>query len=155
MADESTKDELVIMLAGEAVSQGSMKTYGWKNKKTGKQVNRLTHSNKAKLDPWREMVAVAAGQEVLTTPGWFKDDKEIGYVVQVIFYFAKPASAPKKRRLMTRRPDLDKLFRAIGDSLTKVVYPDDSQLIEIRARKEYVPPDTPPYVIIRVRKEYP
>lgn len=54
----------------------------------------------------------------------------------VDFYFLRPASA-KKRKYPSVKPDLDKLVRATLDSLTGILYDDDSQVIEINARKHY------------------
>lgn len=154
MTEASSKDELIIVMAGVAIPQGSMKGYMRKGK-DNKQHVRITHSNKKDLDPWREAVGAAVGREVLNTVGWYSDNKDIGYVVHVIFNFPKPTSAPKKRRLNTRRPDVDKLVRSILDALTEVAFPDDAQCVEVMGRKNYCPPDTPPHVLIRVRKEYP
>ena len=59
--------------------------------------------------------------------------------VSVILYFnlLKPKSAPKKRLYPVTKPDVDKLARAVLDALTGIAIVDDSQVIEIRAVKDY------------------
>lgn len=67
---------------------------------------------------------------------------------------AEPLDAPCRLRVTFRmpcpissrwsvpavRPDLDKLVRAVCDSLTKVLYADDSRVVELVARKVYAAP---------------
>jgi crossover junction endodeoxyribonuclease RusA len=46
----------------------------------------------------------------------------------------------EKRKLRVwpdRRPDLDKLVRGVVDGMTSVVFVDDSQVVELHARKDY------------------
>lgn len=59
--------------------------------------------------------------------------------MQVVFRLPLPKSAPKRRRIVpTTKPDLDKLYRSVGDALTGLFYDDDSQIIEMgESRKEY------------------
>jgi len=48
--------------------------------------------------------------------------------------------APQDRRHgYPKRPDLDKLVRAVLDALTDVCYEDDSQVIRLRASKVWAP----------------
>jgi crossover junction endodeoxyribonuclease RusA len=61
--------------------------------------------------------------------------------IELHFGLPKPKSAPKRRRVWPdKRPDLDKLIRAVLDALTQVIFADDSQVVEIRATKDYVAP---------------
>jgi len=60
--------------------------------------------------------------------------------VQVLltFYMPRPKSVSQaKRPLPVVMPDLDKLIRAVGDCLSKAVVLDDSQIVEIFAKKRY------------------
>jgi Holliday junction resolvase RusA-like endonuclease len=57
--------------------------------------------------------------------------------VQVEFELPRPASRPKRDRWPDRRPDLDKLVRASLDSMTGVVFGDDSQVVRLSASKIY------------------
>jgi Holliday junction resolvase RusA-like endonuclease len=55
-----------------------------------------------------------------------------------MFYLDRPSSVSTvKRPYPTVPPDLDKLIRGVGDSLTGVVYDDDSQVIRTLAWKVY------------------
>jgi Holliday junction resolvase RusA-like endonuclease len=68
------------------------------------------------------------GQPVMTGP--------VG--VSICFTVPKPKSAPKTRRIWPdKRPDLDKLVRAILDAITGEVIADDAQVTELRAYKVY------------------
>ncbi len=61
--------------------------------------------------------------------------------IDLHFGLPKPKSAPKRRRVWPdRRPDLDKLTRAVLDALTHIVFSDDSQIVELSASKDYGPP---------------
>ena len=55
------------------------------------------------------------------------------------FYFQRPKSV--KRAGMTVKPDLDKIIRSTTDALTGIVYVDDSQVVEVSARKHYGVPE--------------
>jgi len=53
----------------------------------------------------------------------------------------------------TRKPDLDKLLRAVGDALTRVVYLDDAQIISYgESRKRYAAIGETPGVSIRIEE---
>ena len=57
------------------------------------------------------------------------------------FGIPKPKSAPKTRRVWPdKRPDLDKLSRSVLDALTYVIFADDSQVVHLRATKDYGAP---------------
>jgi Holliday junction resolvase RusA-like endonuclease len=61
--------------------------------------------------------------------------------LSVVWYLAKPKSTPKKITKPTKKPDTDKLLRAVLDSLTGVVYEDDSQVVRVTAEKRYGSPE--------------
>lgn len=97
---------------------------------------RMVHSNAAQLRPWREAVAwhlreamTAAGQ---TVP-W---DCPVGLLVT--FTLPRPASAPRRRWAPDRKPDLDKLLRAVLDALTASgAVVDDARVVKASASKRY------------------
>lgn len=97
----------------------------------------------AKSAPWMATVAAAAseamkGQPLLDGP----------LLLAVTFCFPRPKShyrtgkranelrddAPQRH---AKKPDCDKLLRAIGDAMTGVVYRDDAQIAGISAGKYY------------------
>lgn len=89
---------------------------------------RMVESSKA-VGPWRERVALAVheyGWPVLTGP----------VRVHLRFVMPRPASTPKRSTPpATKRPDLDKLARAILDAITGICIADDSLVIDLHARK--------------------
>jgi Holliday junction resolvase RusA-like endonuclease len=58
--------------------------------------------------------------------------------VELRFALPRPKSAPKSRRWPTVKPDLDKLVRSTLDALKLgQMYQDDSQVVDLWARKTY------------------
>jgi crossover junction endodeoxyribonuclease RusA len=94
-------------------------------------------TGRQKLSSWRAEVAreaanIASG-ELLEGP--------IG--VEINFVMPKPKSAPKGKVFCDKKPDIDKLVRSTFDSMTGVLYRDDSQVVQVRATKVYSKPDEP------------
>lgn len=122
-----------FFVSGEPVPQGSTRAYMIKGKPF------ITHSNR-NLEQWRQRIATeaqAAAKEQL----WVYVSRGKNHAVKIIitFFFDRPASTPKSDVYHTKRPDGDKILRACLDALTGVLYEDDSQVIDIRVRKEYAP----------------
>ena len=57
--------------------------------------------------------------------------------VEINFYFVKPKSSKQKYPINKRSGDLDNLAKAVLDSLNKIVYEDDSQVIALTCSKYY------------------
>jgi len=57
----------------------------------------------------------------------------------LIFYLPRPKSR-KGVRWPDRKPDLDKLIRAVGDALEGVVLTQDSRIVQVDAKKFYGTP---------------
>jgi len=57
----------------------------------------------------------------------------------LVFVFPLPNSAPKRRppAWKDKKPDIDKLFRLVGDALTGIVYRDDAQIASVIIDKRY------------------
>jgi Holliday junction resolvase RusA-like endonuclease len=67
---------------------------------------------------------------------WTRTVGPIG--VEIDFYLARPAAAPKSRMRPDRRPDLDKLVRSTLDAITTAgAIDDDVRVVDIVARKHY------------------
>lgn len=86
----------------------------------------------AGVKPWRSDVKVFAaeamsGKTLMTGPVFLHCD----------FVMKRPVSTPKTRPTpaATKKPDLDKLLRAIGDALKGTVYAEDSLIIEMWGSK--------------------
>ena len=129
---------VTFSVPGLPAPQGSKRAFVIKG--TGRAV--MVEDN-ARTKPWRVDVALIAqhamqGREMLTGP------------LVAVFTFTLPrpkshyrggdpardlrASAPSHR---DAKPDADKLYRAVGDALTGIVYYDDAQLADVRVVKRY------------------
>jgi crossover junction endodeoxyribonuclease RusA len=126
--------DLTIDVSGEPASQGSHSVIN----------GRIVQVNSAKHKKWRNAVAFAALD--LVTDGWELIDEPVE--LTVIFYLPRPKSV-LDRAYPAVMPDLDKLVRAVGDSLSGVVYVDDSRIISLTAKKLYAD-DRGPGAVIRV-----
>jgi len=131
-------DKIEFFVAGTPVPQGSTKAFYIK--KSQRVVT--THSNK-NTDAWRQRIATEA-QQVSRDASFYEDDPRTGYEVCLDFIFERPRSLPKKWAFNAKRPDLDKLVRAVLDGLTGILFPDDSQVIRIVASKRYAETDEMP-----------
>jgi crossover junction endodeoxyribonuclease RusA len=104
-----------------------------------------------RLAPWREAVAWSARRAL--PKGWQPLDEPV--LVVADFRSPRPASA---RHLVwnARRPDLDKLLRAICDSLVPIVLVDDARIVGLVAHKRYATADRPPGVAVTlIRPDQP
>src|SRR5438105_4838600 len=127
---------ITFQVHGLPIPQGSARSWVV----NGKPV--ITSAAKG-LATWRRLVADVAQRFAPTEP-W------LGPVgIELHFGIPKPKSAPKKRRVWPdKRPDLDKLTRAVLDALTYVVFADDSQVVDIAASKDYGAPG----VVVEIRR---
>lgn len=90
----------------------------------------ITHANK-KTETWRADIRNAAREHA-------PDQLWRGPVfVAVRFELSKPKSIPKKTVWPIKKPDLDKLARAVLDALTDVIWKDDSQVTTLSVAKCY------------------
>lgn len=105
----------------------------------------LIESSK-EVGPWRERVALAAhshAQQLSTGP--------VG--IRLEFVMPRPKSAPKRSTpAATKRPDVDKLARAILDALTDTCFADDSQVVSLHATKRLAEIDEAPGVHIALQE---
>ncbi|OPY34664.1 MAG: Endodeoxyribonuclease RusA [Methanomassiliicoccales archaeon PtaU1.Bin124] len=141
-------DLIDFFVAGEPIPQGSTKSFYIK--KLDRVVT--THGNR-NTERWRQRIATEA-QHTNESRGmnFFCDDRRCGYQVCLEFVFTKPKSTPKKHNLNTKRPDLDKLIRAVLDGITGVLIPDDAQVVSISASKSYCCGDEAPGLHISVKR---
>jgi len=111
-----------FFVAGVPTPQGSVRAFVVK----GKPI--LTSSNKNLAD-WRRLVSDVAQQYACMIEGPVK--------LNVGFILPRPKSLPKKVQWHLKKPDLDKLVRSVCDSLTGIMWQDDSQIVTIQATKSY------------------
>jgi len=114
--------EVSFSVTGDPASQGSHAI----------MQGRIVQVNSSKHKSWRKAIALAATEALPSD--WTPIDDPCELVVN--FYMPKPKSVI--RPLPSVSPDLDKLIRAVGDSLTDSgVVTDDSRIVRISARKLY------------------
>jgi crossover junction endodeoxyribonuclease RusA len=113
--------DLTIEVLGDPASQGSHSVIN----------GRIVQVNSAKHKRWRNAVAFAALD--LVGPDFELIDEPVE--LSVIFYLPRPKTAT--REFPAVMPDLDKLIRSVGDSLSGTVIRDDSRIIAIHAQKLY------------------
>jgi len=66
----------------------------------------------------------------------YKGEPLVGPLKLSVIFFVKKPKKPKCLRPITR-PDLDNYIKSINDSLNNILWIDDSQICEIRAKKSY------------------
>lgn len=115
-----------VFVPGSPVPQGSAKAFSVAGRA------RVTHSNGKTLNPWRADIHAAVraviGDEIDIPEG----------PVRLTLEFRMPRRKAEPKRVTpphTRKPDLDKLQRAVIDALIGLAYADDSQVTGINAYK--------------------
>lgn len=114
-------------MQGRPAAQGSKRHVGG---------GRMIEASKF-VAPWRKAVTSAA-LEIAELEGW---ETQYGPMeAHMVFDIARPASVKDSDRpLPIKPPDLDKLVRAVCDSLTDAaVWGDDGQLVKLTCEKQYV-----------------
>jgi crossover junction endodeoxyribonuclease RusA len=111
---------------GEPKPQGSMNGFS-----LGGRIQ-IVHAKSTDLAVWRHAVTATAFDLWGENPAL---DEPVAVFLD--FFLAKPKSATKKRYLPDRRPDLDKLTRAVLDALTGIVFVDDARIVTLLAHKFY------------------
>ena len=114
--------EVSLSVTGNPASQGSHAIMN----------GRIVQVNSSKHKAWRKAIVQEA---IATMPAdWQPIDEPCELIVA--FYMPKPKTVD--RQLPSVSPDLDKLIRAVGDSLTDSgIVSDDSRIVRISARKLY------------------
>jgi Holliday junction resolvase RusA-like endonuclease len=143
---------------GKPEPQGSAKGFAFMDKRTGKPRAVVTSDN-AKLKPWRLSVQGAA-RRAMAGAGLSGRVLSGAITVAATFRMPPPQAAAARLRKGKRvpcivRPDTDKLARGLLDSLTGLVFADDSQVVELRAAKVYAHPDATPGVRVEVSDAAP
>lgn len=128
---------------GEAKPKGSTRAfYNAKSKKT------VTVGANAGTKAWEQRVATEAQKAVLENGIFFTKEQPVH--ITILFYLPRPKSMSPKVSAHVKRPDLDKLVRAVLDGMTGIVYVDDSQVVQLNTLKDYSHPDSPPRAEISI-----
>jgi len=87
----------------------------------------------SKTRPWRADIHAAVTAQVGSAVLYPED---VPVALDLLFVMPRRAAEPKRRVTPhVRKPDLDKLARAVLDALAGVVYARDQQVTDLRARK--------------------
>ena len=114
---------MAFFVAGEPIPKGSTRAFVVK----GKPI--ITNANRRTKD-WEMRIATEA-QAVC------QSITDGAVTVSVVFVMQRPKSLPKRIQHHMKRPDIDKLLRAVLDGITGIVIRDDSQVVGIFAQKRY------------------
>ena len=91
------------------------------------------------VGPWRERIAIAAHNFAVqfgTTHPAVLPFTGQALSMELKFVMRRPASTPKTRTPpAVKRPDCDKLVRAVFDACTGILFSDDAAIIELHAFK--------------------
>lgn len=131
-----------FQVVGTPVPQGSTRAFVVNGRA-------VTTSKTRNLVEWRRAIADGARQA-----NGFADPLEGPLSVTVYFTLRRPKSAPRREVWPAKRPDLDKLVRAVLDGLSvdAQVIRDDAQVVAINASKRYTAPGDEQegaYIIVR------
>jgi len=129
-------EDLVIVVLGDPKPQGSLDVL------PSASTGRMVAKHPPGLLRWRARVRQAAAH-AMRGRAIFAGPLEL----RVIFWLARPKSLPRRITHPERKPDLDKLLRAIGDALEGIVYLQDAQITSERQKKRF---STPPRCEIRI-----
>ena len=130
-----------IKVLGRPIPRGSTKAVT--NKHTGRAM--IVDQSSESLKTWMQDVRGNALNEWIKVRSRYTDGP---FKIKILFVLNRPKNhygtgrnsdtiKPSSPTYPIVRPDIDKLSRAILDALTKVVYQDDSQVIELHVRKVY------------------
>lgn len=131
-------DRLSVWVSGTPIPQGSVVPV--LSKTTGKP---FVKQASKKLPAWRRDI-VAEVKRMLETQAehgfeWVVNDEP--YALDLWFIFDRPKSQSKAERESMwrwRRPDIDKLVRAVMDALEVAgVLADDARIVDLKATKSY------------------
>ena len=134
---------LTFTVYGVAQPKGSARAFvpkGW----TRAVVTSANPKNKG----WQQTVAEGASLALTSTPGFGTLAGPVR--LMVAFYLPRPKSLPKRVTQHLKKPDLDKLTRSVKDALTKVVWSDDAQVVQLKATKAYAADGESPRAVIVV-----
>jgi crossover junction endodeoxyribonuclease RusA len=131
---------ITFTVIGHPEPQGSTRAFNVR----GKRYPVVTSDN-PNLKGWRQLVAYAA-QHAAGVKGPIYG----GVHVTLDFALQRPKSLPKRTSQHLKKPDIDKLARAVLDALTGILYHDDSEVVRLDVTKRYAAPIEAPSVRITV-----
>jgi Holliday junction resolvase RusA-like endonuclease len=139
---------LNFVVYGVAQPKGSTRAFvpkGW--------TQPIVTSDNAKNKGWQQLVTEAASHAIRQQPSFQLIAGPV--LLRAVFYLPRPKAIRDKPVPHLKKPDLDKLCRSCKDAMSKVVWQDDSLVVEIAARKEYARPGESPRAEISVTEREP
>lgn len=140
---------ITLEVLGTPAPKGSSRAFV--NKRTGRAIVAPSGSaaNKDKLRSWDINVRAASRIAIGDTDAPPFVDKALR--VTIVFALARPAGhwgkgrnagklSPSAPRFPQGKPDIDKLARTTLDSLTGIVFDDDSRIVQLAIDKTYAAP---------------
>ena len=137
---------LHLRIYGIPAPKGSKRFF--RNAKTGKAIG--VESNAPALGEWMQKIAAEA---IMCIREAGIRPPEPPYFVMLHFFLPRPKSAKKGVRYHQKRPDLDKLARAVLDALTGPIWSDDAQVSSLNLTKRYADALCVPGVYITVKTD--
>jgi len=136
-----TSHAVSFTVAGIAQPKGSTRPFGFiprdgngqplRDQRGREVVRTFTTSDNKSLKGWETNVRSAAQQQC----GCVFFDGPVR--VAVVFFLPRPKSAPRRVTHHLTRPDVDKLARGCLDALKGILWPDDSKVVDLIARKAF------------------
>lgn len=139
---------LTFVAYGQPQPKGSSRAFvpkGWKRP--------IITSANPKAKGWQQLVAEAASAAIRRVRTFQLLDGPV--LISATFYMPRPKSIRDKSVPHLKKPDTDKLLRSTVDALSKVVWRDDSQVVEMRAKKFYARPGESPRAEVTVTQLQP
>lgn len=146
--------ELRLVVVGVPTPQGSMRSYVVHRKSDGRPIA-VTTSDNPKTKGWKQTIADVVARE-LARPQFAGLYFDGAVDLDVLFVLPRPLALCTRANAARaishcRKPDLDKLLRATADALTGVLWRDDAQVTDLRARKRYAAVGEHPRAEILIR----
>lgn len=138
---------LVFRVNGLPVPKGSTRAFLPKG-----SVRPIITSTSRNLKSWEQSIRLTCGAAAEAAK-WQVPGRAIPVGVSVSVALPRPKSLPRKQESHVKKPDLDKLIRAVLDALSGIGYEDDSQVVMIDAVKEYVRDGQMPGVLVCIQTE--
>ncbi|KKN39265.1 hypothetical protein LCGC14_0745480 [marine sediment metagenome] len=115
-----------FLVRGIPAPKGSVTAF-----KTGDGRPFVTTQKTKGLKEWQTAVGFVMQSE------WQGEPLRGAVAVALSFRMLRPKSARKSDYYMAKRPDIDKLVRAVLDGMTGIVFIDDGQVAQLTAIKHY------------------
>jgi crossover junction endodeoxyribonuclease RusA len=134
-----------VFVPGRPIPQGSTKAYLPKG-----HSRPIVTADNTKTKPWR--ADIQAHTRAVVGPHILIPTAPVE--LALVFVMPRRAAEPKRNTPPhTRKPDLDKLIRAVLDALTGIVFTDDAQVVQVYASKRTAAIGEQPGVEIRGRQQ--